>query len=126
MPDSLLPVAPTGLDTLLNRASVPARMLRGPAPDAAALRLAVGAALRAPDHGGLQPWRFVFIEGESRHALGGLVAASCARRVPEASPDEPRRVKYRPALWNSNRLPSLPGQALLLRRVPMGSNHSDC
>lgn len=86
MPDAL-PLLPTALDSLLRRASVPARLLREPAPDAAALDLAVSAALCAPDHGGLRPWRFVFIAGEARHDFGDLLAASLARRAPSTPPE---------------------------------------
>ena len=86
MPDSL-PLLPTALDGLLRRASVPARLLRQPAPDAAALDLAVSAALCAPDHGGLRPWRFVFIAGEARHAFGDLLATCLALRAPSTSPE---------------------------------------
>lgn len=76
-----------GLDLLLGRASVPPRLLRDPAPDRATLDLAVAAALRAPDHGGLRPWRFVFVEGEARRDLGDVLAASLALRDPSATPD---------------------------------------
>ncbi|MBS7809398.1 nitroreductase family protein [Roseococcus pinisoli] len=82
MPDHLAP-PPSALDALLGRASVPPRLLRAPVPDRAALDLAVSAALRAPDHGGLRPWRFVFIEGEARRALGDLLAASLLARAPD-------------------------------------------
>lgn len=86
MPDSL-PLLPTALDGLLRRASVPARLLQEPAPDATALDLAVSAALCAPDHGGLRPWRFVFIAGEARRDFGDLLAASLARRAPSTPPE---------------------------------------
>ncbi len=86
MPDSL-PLLPAALDGLLRRASVPARLLQEPAPDASALDLAVSAALCAPDHGGLRPWRFVFIAGEARHDFGDLLAASLALRAPSTSPE---------------------------------------
>jgi len=82
MPDTL-PLLPKPLAALLARASVPPRMLLTPAPDRAALDLAVAAALRAPDHGGLRPWRFVFVAGEARAALGDMLAAALAIRVPE-------------------------------------------
>lgn len=82
MPDAL-PALPPALAALLARASVPPRLLHEPAPGQAALDLAVAAALRAPDHGGLRPARFVFVSGAARVALGGLLAASLARRAPE-------------------------------------------
>jgi nitroreductase len=68
---------------MLARTSVPPRLLRDPAPEPAALDLAVAAALRAPDHGGLRPARFVFVSGPAREALGDLLADSLARRTPD-------------------------------------------
>ncbi|WP_424811514.1 nitroreductase family protein [Roseococcus sp. YIM B11640] len=82
MPDTVPPL-PSTLTRLLGRASVHPRQLAAPAPNAAALDLAVQAALRAPDHGGLRPWRFVFIEGEARAALGALFAESLLARAPD-------------------------------------------
>jgi nitroreductase len=85
MPDSL-PTPPPALAALLVRASVPPRQLGEPGPDPAALDGAVAAALCAPDHGGLRPWRFVFVAGEARAALGEVLAASLARREPATPP----------------------------------------
>lgn len=78
---------PPALAALLGRASVPPRLLGDPAPSAAAIDLAVAAALRAPDHGALRPWRFVCIGGDQRAAFGDLLAASLARREPGTSPE---------------------------------------
>lgn len=86
MPDAL-PAMPPALAGLLARASVPPRLLRDPAPPAPVLDLAVACALRAPDHGGLRPVRFVAVSGAARVALGGLLAESLARRDP-ATPAE--------------------------------------
>lgn len=86
MPDNISPLPPA-LGGLLARASVPARLLRAPAPDRAVRDLAVSAALCAPDHGGLRPWRFVFIEGEARLALGDLLVASTLARAPDTPPE---------------------------------------
>jgi nitroreductase len=60
------------LDLLLNRVSVP-RLIE-PAPDAAQREALFGAALRAPDHGGLRPYRFLTVEGEARNRMGELLA----------------------------------------------------
>lgn len=58
---------------LLGRCSVGVKYLGGPAPDDAALRVMAEAALRAPDHGGLVPFRFVLIREEAaRQRLAGL------------------------------------------------------
>jgi len=64
------------LEALLNRVSVP--RLREPAPDAAQRELLFRAALRAPDHGQLRPWRFLTIEGAGRERLGELFAQALA------------------------------------------------
>ena len=64
------------LDLLLNRAS--AGRLLAPAPTAEERELMFRAALRAPDHGQLRPWRFISIEAEARQALGELLAAAQA------------------------------------------------
>lgn len=60
------------LDVLLNRVSVP-RLIE-PAPDAAQREILFGAALRAPDHGALRPYRFLTVEGEARNRMGELLA----------------------------------------------------
>jgi len=60
--------------------------LAEPAPDDSQLQKIFDAALRAPDHGALRPWRFVLIRGDARLKLGELlVDLSCAR-----APGEPR------------------------------------
>lgn len=84
------------LAALLGRASVSPRMLLAPGPGPAVLDLAVAAAVRAPDHGGLRPWRFVAIEGEARDALGQLLADSLARREPEAVAERLAQERARP------------------------------
>lgn len=60
------------LDLLLNRRS--ASRLTEPAPANEALANILRAAMRAPDHGALQPWRFVIIEGEGRSRLSTLLS----------------------------------------------------
>ena len=64
------------LDLLLNRVSV-GRLLE-PAPDAAQRELMFRAALRAPDHGQLRPWRFLTVEADARKTLGELFASALA------------------------------------------------
>ena len=50
------------MDFLLTRRSRPAKTLRPPVPDRAALMPILTAAARSPDHGKLEPWRFIVIE----------------------------------------------------------------
>ena len=78
---------PEALDFLLTRRSRPARSLRAPGPDRATLTTLLTAAARCPDHGKLEPWRFVVIEGAARGRLSGAVRARAAALAldPEAA-----------------------------------------
>lgn len=79
------------LDALLNRVSAP--RLTVPAPDAAQRELLFRAALRAPDHGQLRPWRFLTVEGEALAQLGELFA----RTLPaDASPEAVAKARAMP------------------------------
>jgi nitroreductase len=50
------------LEFLLTRRSRPAKVLREPAPDRAELEVLLQAAARVPDHGKLEPWRFIVLQ----------------------------------------------------------------
>lgn len=69
---------PQAMDFLLTRRSRPAKTLTGPAPDRATLQTLLTAAARCPDHGKLEPWRFIVIEGAAlmRLANAGLARAA--------------------------------------------------
>ena len=60
---------------LLRRRSTPVRMLRAPAPDREVLRAILTAGVRVPDHGKLEPWRFVVLERPALVRLVGEVEA---------------------------------------------------
>jgi len=68
--------------TLLSRAST--KNVTDPGPTDAELRTIFEAAVRAPDHGKLRPWRFYVVRGEARAKLSELFAAGAARREPNA------------------------------------------
>jgi nitroreductase len=72
------------LELLLSRQS--ANLLQEPAPDGAELDLILDAALRAPDHGRLRPWRFVLIRGERRQAWADRLAEAAKARDPVNGP----------------------------------------
>ena len=62
----------TPLDFLLSRRSFP--LLTAPAPTTEQLNTLMQAALRAPDHGNLKPYRFLVCAGEKLTQLGELYA----------------------------------------------------
>jgi nitroreductase len=51
------------------------RYLTDPAPDTREFGDLLAVAANAPDHGALQPWRWILVRGEERVALGGCFAA---------------------------------------------------
>lgn len=63
------------LDFLLSRRSRPAKTLIGPVPTRAELEPLLQAALRSPDHGKLEPWRLIVLEGNALQRLAELVPA---------------------------------------------------
>ncbi len=60
------------LDFLLNRRSRPAKTLSGPVPDRETLNMLLTAAARSPDHGKLEPWRFIVLEATALDRLADL------------------------------------------------------
>ena len=64
----------TVLDALLGRYSVGPKHLVEPGPDDAQLTLMVQAALRAPDHAELVPYRFKLVRGTAKQAMADLFA----------------------------------------------------
>ncbi len=63
----------TALEFLGSRRSHPARTLAPPAPDRAELRHLLTLAARSPDHGKLEPWRFIVLERPALDRLASLV-----------------------------------------------------
>src|SRR3546814_3952182 len=64
------------IDDLLSRRSV--KFVEEPGPSEDDLALIFQAAMRAPDHGKLRPWRFALVHGEAIGRLAELVV-SCAK-----------------------------------------------
>lgn len=81
------------LQFLQQRNSAP--KLTAPAPSAAQMEDIFRAALRAPDHAWLRPWRFITIAGERRLAFGELLEQCLLARTPDA--DEAACTKARNA-----------------------------
>jgi nitroreductase len=79
---------------LLSRASVKA--LGEPGPGDAELRTIFEAAVRAPDHGKLRPWRFFVVRGDARRRLSDLFVAGVKRREPGATEAQIEKEREKP------------------------------
>jgi nitroreductase len=93
MPDADLPMPADLLAALASRHSVGPKYLAEPAPGDAEIARAVTVALRAPDHSGLQPFRFVQVGADQRDALAALFAEGASLRG--QSPAEIERARER-------------------------------
>ena len=113
MPDG---TTPTGLDSLLDRASVSA--LRDPAPTGAVLDRILETALRAPDHGRLTPWRLLLIRGDARDRLANVVARALLARDPDAPP--PMVEKQRSKFLRAPLVVALGARILPNHKIPEG------
>jgi nitroreductase len=89
MPEATL----NAIEAMLSRRSVPALRLREPGPSSAQIDVALDAALSAPDHGLLRPWRFVLIHGAARARLAELLAGRLAEREPQTAGVKIERVR---------------------------------
>ena len=78
---------------LVERRSVSPKRLGGPGLSEAQLEHVVMAALRAPDHGGLTPWRLIHIPTEQRADLAELFAQEKQRRDPMVSANDLLRAR---------------------------------
>lgn len=68
------------LEFLLTRRSRPAKTLSTPVPTATQLTPMLQAAARTPDHGKLEPWRFIVIEKPAMARLADVVE-TCGRAL---------------------------------------------
>ena len=84
------------LDALINRASMPPRLLNDKVPPRADIDKMLAAAMSAPDHGAVHPWRFHVIEGEARNRLGDLFAEVLLDNDPFAPTAAIEKAKARP------------------------------
>lgn len=95
------------LDLLALRYSVGPKYLAPPGPSAEQWARAADLSLRAPDHGGLRPFRFVVVGDSQRVALAGLFASGAEQRGQTAEEVERARARA----FNG------PGQVALVARV---------
>ncbi|GAA4334689.1 nitroreductase [Variovorax defluvii] len=81
------------LAAMLSRRSVSPRRLGLPGPSAAQLNVMVDAALRAPDHGRILPWRLIDFGDAQRAALAQLFEDEKRRRTPDATAQDIERAR---------------------------------
>jgi nitroreductase len=74
------------MELLASRRSV--TKLKDPAPDDAVIDCVIRAALRAPDHAALRPWKVLLFRGEARAKLGAAMEEALLRRSPAATAEE--------------------------------------
>ena len=85
------------IEILNTRTSIPPKILAEPAPDSKQLASFLSTAMRAPDHGAIQPWRFHVIRGDARARLGELFAEALLKRDPDAPEDALAKERLRPS-----------------------------
>ncbi len=73
------------IDAIIGRASPAQLMAPGPSPEQ--MKKILLAAVSAPDHGLMRPWRFLVIEGDARDRFGQVMADSLMRREPASTAD---------------------------------------
>lgn len=71
------------LTFLTEHHSVAASQLHDPAPDDAQLAAILQCAMSVPDHGHLQPFRFLVIRGDARQRLSELFERATRHRIPD-------------------------------------------
>jgi nitroreductase len=74
------------LDFLLTRRSRPPKLLAAPGPDRDELATLLTAAARVPDHGKLEPWRFIVLDGAAPRRFATAIRARAAETG--ADPDK--------------------------------------
>jgi len=78
-----------GLESVITgRRNVSARRLLAPGPSATQLQALLGLAAAAPDHGQLQPWRFVLVPLEQRLRLADAFVSALIARDPSATQEQ--------------------------------------
>lgn len=76
------------LQAITKRQSTHPRLVTAPAPSEADLDAIFRAAMAAPDHNALRPWRFLVIEGDGLQKLGALFAEAHRQRDPGSTEEQ--------------------------------------
>lgn len=83
------------IDFLLSRKSAPISAIHGPAPSEAELDGMIRIATRVPDHGLLEPWRFIIYRGGSCKDIGEFFAKRAGEIEGELTPQRIEQEKAR-------------------------------
>jgi len=83
------------LRLLGSRSSTRAQDLREPAPDEAQLRRMLEIAARVPDHGIMEPWRFLVMPKASRGAVVTQIVTKFRAAQPNATDGEVDKIRLR-------------------------------
>lgn len=101
------------LSLLEARRSAGMTALTEPGPSDSELRRILGIAARVPDHGGLEPWRFIVLKGEARRRAGEAVSQLYAAENTAMEPE--RREKFTAIMGRS--LTYAPAVVLVVSRI---------
>ncbi len=82
------------MEALLSRKST--ALLHEPAPGDEDLQKMFRVALRAPDHGCIRPWRFIYFQGDMRAELGEIFSEALVKENPDASDAVLEKEKSKP------------------------------
>jgi len=84
----------SALDALTRRVS--GQKMMAPAPDELEVHTMLSAAVRAPDHGRLKPWRFTILKEDRLTQFGELTADDFLQRNRDATPAQLERERAKP------------------------------
>lgn len=84
------------IDLIASRQSTKAVDLAEPAPDDSELERLLAAAVSAPDHGALRPWRFLAIRGPARERLSDVFEAALRARDPMTCEEDVAALRGKP------------------------------
>ncbi len=85
----------SAVDFLLTRKSAPISVIHEPGPSEAELEGMIRIASRVPDHGLLEPWRFIVYRGAARHDIGAFLAKRAGEVEGELTPQRIEQEKAR-------------------------------
>lgn len=87
--------SPELIDLIKSRCSVSPKWLGQPGPSPDDIKLIISAAITAPDHDALRPWRFLAISGSARDNLADVFAQAKRLRSPDAEDEDIERERSR-------------------------------